>query len=74
MALLTILSFPPELKNGDEIIPLSAGLESEMTAIFPLGKPEHNYTIEVRVKIMDSYLGTAETQFNVRVSENCHHR
>ena len=42
-----------------------------MSAVFPMGKPEHNYTIEVRVQIMDSYLGTVETQFNVRVSKNC---
>ena len=49
---------------------MSAGLESEMSAIFPLGKPENNFTIEVKVKIMDKYLGTAETKFNVTVSEN----
>ena len=49
---------------------MSAGRESEMSAIFPLGKPENNFTIEVRVKIMDKYLGTAETQFNVTVTEN----
>ena len=49
---------------------MSAGRESNMSAIFPLGKPENNFTIEVRVKIMDKYLGTNETQFNVRVSDN----
>lgn len=49
---------------------MSAGLQSEMSAIFPLGKPENNFTIEVTVKIMDKYLGTAETGFNVRVSES----
>lgn len=49
---------------------MSAGRESEMSAIFPLGKKENNFTIEVRVKIMDKYLGTAETQFNVTVTEN----
>lgn len=59
-----------ELRNGEEIVPVSAGRESEMSAIFPLGKKENNFTIEVRVKIMDKYLGTAETQFNVTVTEN----
>lgn len=48
---------------------MSAGRESERSAIFPLGKPENNFTIEVRVKIMDKYLGTAETRFKVTVSE-----
>lgn len=38
-----------------------------MTSVFPLGKPEHNYTLEVRVKVMDAYLLSAETQFSVRV-------
>ena len=49
---------------------MSAGLQSEMSAIFPLGKPENNFTIEVTVKIMDKYLGTAETTFNVRVGDD----
>ena len=48
---------------------MSAGPESEMSAVFPLGKVENNYTIEVRVKVMDAYLLSAETQFTVRVSQ-----
>ena len=49
---------------------MAAGLEPEMTAAFPLGKPENNYTIEVNVKVMDAYMLSAETFFTVRVSEN----
>ncbi|PFX20690.1 Polycystic kidney disease and receptor for egg jelly-related protein [Stylophora pistillata] len=63
------LTYLIELKNGEEIVPLSAGLDNNMTSVFPLGKPEYNYTIEVRVKVMDAYLLSTETQFSVRVLE-----
>ena len=59
-----------ELKNGEEIIPVAAGLEPEMSARFPLGKQENNYTMEVNVKVMDHYMLSTETSFVVRVSEN----
>ena len=47
---------------------MAAGGESEMSAAFPLGKPENNYTIEVIVKVMDAFMLSAETFFTVRVS------
>ena len=59
-----------ELQNGEEIIPVAAGLEPEMSARFPLGKQENNYTMKVNVKVMDAYMLSAETFFIVRVSEN----
>ena len=59
-----------ELKNDDEIIPIAAGIEPEIRASFPLGKPENNYTMEVHVKVMDSYALSAKYIATVRVSEN----
>ncbi|XP_015762206.1 PREDICTED: uncharacterized protein LOC107341314 [Acropora digitifera] len=63
------LSYLIELQNGDEIIPMAAGLEPEMSAAFPLGKAENNYTIQVNVKVMDAYMLSTETFFTVRVLE-----
>lgn len=49
---------------------MAAGLEPEMSAAFPLGKAENNYTIQVNVKVMDAYMLSTETFFTVRVSGN----
>ena len=49
---------------------MAAGLEPEMSAAFPLGKAENNYTIQVNVKVMDAYMLSAESFFTVRVSKN----
>lgn len=49
---------------------MAAGLEPEMSAAFPLGKEENNYTIQVNVKVMDAYMLSTETFFTVRVSGN----
>lgn len=51
---------------------MAAGLEPEMSAAFPLGKAENNYTIQVNVKVMDAYMLSTETFFTVRVSGNLH--
>ena len=48
-------------------MPVFAGYDPVTSAVFPLGKEENNFTMEVRIKVMDKYFLATSTKFSIRV-------
>ncbi|KAK3736330.1 hypothetical protein QZH41_020801, partial [Actinostola sp. cb2023] len=65
----TPLQYMIELDNGGDIVPVFAGYDPVTSAVFPLGKEENNFTMEVRIKVMDKYFLATSTKFSIRVTE-----